>query len=112
MSNFCRHLAGLWPCVKTQTVCPCNYFALIVITLLYMVYPDGCRHKNTFPPRLRQFPVRGYWLLSILETTVHVMHMLARYLINTDQVCKVLPVMLLHMAACLGDLYLCVFSIC
>jgi len=30
---------------------------------LYMAYPDGCRHKTIFLPRLRPYPVRGHRLL-------------------------------------------------
>jgi hypothetical protein len=36
---------------------------LVVIGLVYKAYPDGCRHKYTFLPRLRPYPVRGHQLL-------------------------------------------------
>ncbi len=43
------------------------FISLVMIGLVNKAYPDGCRHKFTFLPRLRPYPVRGhrllYWLL-------------------------------------------------
>ena len=39
------------------------FYSLVVIGLVYKAYPDGCRHKYAFLPRLRPCPVRGHRLL-------------------------------------------------
>ena len=36
---------------------------VLVIGLLYMAYPNGCRHKHTCLPRLRPYPMRGHRFL-------------------------------------------------
>ncbi len=39
----------------------------VMIGLLYMAYPDGCRLETTFLPRLRPHPVRGHHLLCFIS---------------------------------------------
>jgi len=44
-----------------------------MIGLVYKAYPDGCRHKYTYLPRLRPYPVRGHrllcWSMTLLWVT-------------------------------------------
>ncbi len=61
--------------VYTMHVC----INLVVIGLLYMACPDGCRHKITFLPRLRPYPVRGHRLLCCLYTQLLCLTFILRY---------------------------------
>ena len=38
-----------------------------MIGLLYEAYPNGCRHVETFLPKLRPYPVWGALLLAHAE---------------------------------------------
>ncbi len=40
-------------------------YSVAVIGPLYMAYPNSCRHKFTFLPRLRPYPVRSEGALAL-----------------------------------------------
>jgi len=50
-------------CSKGRCIVRTVNNSLVVIGLVYKAYPDGCRHKYTFLPKPRPYPVRGHWLL-------------------------------------------------
>ncbi len=63
LSPWRRHTAKLQADIIVNSV---------VIGLMYMAYPDDCRHTLSSLPRLRPYPTRGHWLLSaglVTDTT-------------------------------------------
>ncbi len=57
-------LAIVWSCKATLgESADVEAYSLVVIGLVYKIYPDGCRRQHTFLLRLRPYPVREHWLL-------------------------------------------------